>query len=61
MVLNEVEMKNKIYIYKLINHSPNSAVVTRPGSGWVGPGSNPWFITKLIKITKSLKSSKLSI
>ena len=57
-----MEKKNKIYIE--VNQSvfsPNSAVVTQPGSGWVGPGSNPWFISKLIKITQSLKSSKLSI
>ena len=55
MVLNEVEMKNKIYIQvNQLSFSPNSAVVTQPDSGWVGPASNPWFISKLIKITKSL-------
>ena len=49
MVLNEMETKNKIYIK--VNQSsftPNSAVVTQPDSGWLGPGSNPWSLDKLI-------------
>ena len=49
MVLNEMENKNKIYIQvNQSSFSPNSAVVTRPDSGWVGPGSNPWSLDKLI-------------
>ena len=49
MVLKEVEMTNKIYIQvNQSSFSPNSAVVTRPDSGWVGPGSNPWSMDKII-------------
>ena len=44
-----MQKKNKIYIQ--VNQSffsANSAVVTQLGSGWVGPGSNPWSMDKLI-------------
>ena len=54
MVLNEMENKNKIYIQvNQSSFSPNSAVVTRPDSGWLGPGSNPWSMyKKIIKLTE---------
>ena len=49
MVLNEMEKMNKKYIQvNQSSFSPNSAVVTRPDSGWVGPGSNPWSLDKII-------------
>ena len=49
MVFNEVEMKIKIYIQvNQSSFSPNSAVVTQRDSGWVGPGSNPWSLDKII-------------
>ena len=49
MILNEMDKKNKIYIQvNQSSFSPNSAVVTRPDSGWVGPGSNPWSMDKII-------------
>ena len=49
MVLNEMEKINKIYIQvNQSSFSPNSAVVRPPDSGWVGPGSNPWSLAKII-------------
>ena len=49
MVFNEVEMKIKKYIQvNQSSFSPNSAVVTQRDSGWVGPGSNPWSMDKII-------------
>ena len=49
MVFNEVEMKIKKYIQvNQSSFSPNSAVVTQRDSGWVGPGSNPWSLDKII-------------
>ena len=47
----------KIYIQvHQSSFSPNSAVVTRPDSGWLGPGSNPWSMyKKIIKLTEHHK------
>ena len=53
VVNSKVEKKNKIYIQ--VNHSSlsqNSAVVTQTDSGWVSPGSNPWFMAQ-VRIKKS--------
>ena len=49
VVNSKVEKNNKIYIQvNQPSFSPNSAVVTQPGSGWVRPGSNPWSMDKVI-------------
>ena len=54
VVNSKVEKKNKIYIQVYhSSFSQNSAVVTQTDSGWVRPGSNPWFMDQvIIKITE---------
>ena len=54
VINSKVEKKDKIHIQvNQSSFSQNSAVVTQTDSGWVTPGSNPWFIDQVkIKVSE---------
>ena len=55
----KVEKNNKIYIQvNQLSFSPNGAVVTQADSGWVGPGSNPGSMDKILIKLNEVEEAK---
>ena len=59
VINSKVEKKDKIYIQvNQLSFSPNGAVVTQADSGWVGPGSNPGSMDKILIKLNEVEEAK---